>query len=255
MLLTSRTAMNSRTAPAMSPTPQPPPETTTMRPSSGSPSARRASIGQRGCRNSAEISGPHQLDAAAPGDALDRGHRLAVHHQVHVDARLRPEEQPGQIGDRGDRRAADLAPAAQMGEHDGDGRIGGDDHVGLVHGDRARERARAEQRTAACGRSTRIGSDVLEQPVDDRVGPGEEAQLHPVAVLDDRPQQRAHRGEPVDHRHLGVLRRVLDLLRPARARPPRGPRRRRPRGSGRDAAARGGRRRCPGLWRLRLAFV
>ena len=42
MLLTSGTAVNSRTAPAMSPTPQPPPDTTTMRPASGRPSARRA---------------------------------------------------------------------------------------------------------------------------------------------------------------------------------------------------------------------
>ena len=45
------------TAPSTSPTPQPPPETTTMRPSSGSPSVRRDSSGQRGWRNSAEISG------------------------------------------------------------------------------------------------------------------------------------------------------------------------------------------------------
>ena len=98
-------AMNSRTAPSMSPTPQPPPETTTMRPSSGRPSARRACSGQRGCRNSAEISGRTEPHAAAPGDPLDRAHRLAVHHQVHVDPRLRPEEQAGQVGDRGDRRA------------------------------------------------------------------------------------------------------------------------------------------------------
>ena len=54
---TSGTCVNSRTAPATSPTPQPPPETTTTRPSSGSPSERRASAGGRGCRNSAEISG------------------------------------------------------------------------------------------------------------------------------------------------------------------------------------------------------
>ena len=57
MLLTSGTAVNSRTAPVMSPTPQPPPETTTKRPCSGRPSARRAASGQRGRRNSAEISG------------------------------------------------------------------------------------------------------------------------------------------------------------------------------------------------------
>ena len=48
MLLTSATRVNSRTAPAMSPTPQPPPETTTMRPCSGSPSARRTRPGSAG---------------------------------------------------------------------------------------------------------------------------------------------------------------------------------------------------------------
>ena len=57
MLLTSGTAVNSRTAPLMSPTPQPPPETTTMRPCSGRPSARRQDSGERGRRNSADISG------------------------------------------------------------------------------------------------------------------------------------------------------------------------------------------------------
>ena len=57
MLVTSFTCVNSRTAPEMSPTPQPPPETTTIRPSFGRPSASRVSIGQRGRRNSAEISG------------------------------------------------------------------------------------------------------------------------------------------------------------------------------------------------------
>ena len=57
MLVTSGTATNSLTAPVMSPTPQPPPDTTTMRPCSGSPSARRAASGLRSCRNSEEISG------------------------------------------------------------------------------------------------------------------------------------------------------------------------------------------------------
>ena len=57
MLLTSGAATNSRTAPLMSPTPQPPPDTTTTRPASGSPSARRASSGLRGCWNSAAMSG------------------------------------------------------------------------------------------------------------------------------------------------------------------------------------------------------
>ena len=44
---------------------------------------------------------------------------------------------------------------------------------------------------------------MLEQPVDDRVGPREQPQLHAVAVLDDRAQHPPHRGEAVDHRHLG----------------------------------------------------
>ena len=57
MLLTSGTRVNSRTAPAMSPTPQPPPETTTMRPLLGQAQRAPGLGGQRGSRNSAEISG------------------------------------------------------------------------------------------------------------------------------------------------------------------------------------------------------
>ncbi len=206
-----------------------------MRPSSGSPSARRASVGQRGSRNSAEISGRTSWTLPAPGDALDRAHRLAVHHQVHVDARLGPEEQAGQVGDRRDRRAVHLAGPAQPREHDRHGGVGGDDHVGVVLGDRSRQRPRAEQAQQPA-REGPDGQHVLEQPVDDRVGPREEAQLHAVAVLDDRAQHAAHRGEAVDHRDLGGCGRGLDLLRPGRARRRRDPRRRRRRGSGRGAA-------------------
>ena len=67
-VLTSGTLMNSSTAPAMSPTPQPPPETTTMRPSSGRSSDRRAASGERGSRNSADISGRTSL--TLPGPAM-----------------------------------------------------------------------------------------------------------------------------------------------------------------------------------------
>ena len=66
MLLTSVNSLSSRTAPSMSPTPQPPPETTTMRPCSGRPSARRACSGQRGPRKSAEISGRTRRTLPSP---------------------------------------------------------------------------------------------------------------------------------------------------------------------------------------------
>ncbi len=212
MLVTAGVRTNSRTAPAMSPTPQPPPETSTMRPSSGSPSSRRVSVAHRGSRNSAEISGLTSLHAALAGDALDRGHRLAVHDEVHVDPRLRPEEQAGQVGDRRDRGARDLAAPAQPREHDGHGGVGRDDDVGVVFADRARERARAE-RAEQPSRGPAHGQHVLQQPVDDRVAPRHHTQLHAVAVLDDRAQQPPHRVEPVDHRHLGALGRGFDLLR------------------------------------------
>ena len=66
MLLASGTRMNSLTAPSTSPTPQPPPETTTMRPSSGRPSWRRDCCGQRGLRNSSEISGATSWTLSRP---------------------------------------------------------------------------------------------------------------------------------------------------------------------------------------------
>ena len=177
----------------------------------GQARARAApATGQRGSRNSAEISGRTSCTLPAPGDALDRRHRLAVHHQVHVDARLRPEEQARQVGDRRDRRAAHLAGAAQPREHDRHGRVGRDDDVGFVLGDRARQRARAEQAQQP-PREHADRQHVLEQPVDDRVGPRDEAQLHAVAVLDDRAAAAAHRREPVDHGDLGVLRRESSI--------------------------------------------
>ena len=189
MLLASGTRMNSRTAPSTSPTPQPPPETTTMRPSSGRPSARRACCGQRGCRNSSEISGRTSCTLPRPAIRSTERERLAVHDHVHVDARLRPEEQTGQVGDRCDRRARDLAGAPQPRQHDRDGRISRDDHVGIVLGDRARERTRAQPAEQARGdRADR--PHVVEQAVDERVRPRHEAQLHAVAVLDDRSAAR-----------------------------------------------------------------
>ncbi len=152
----------------------------------------------------------HELGAAAPGDALDRAHRLAVHDQVGVDPRLGPEEQAGEIGDRGDRRAVHLLRAAQAREHDRHRGICGDDDVGLVLGYAPGQRARAEQAQQLARQHSHRG-DGLQQPVDHRVGPREEAQLHAIAVLDDRLQQRAHRRKPVDHRHLGGLGSALDL--------------------------------------------
>ena len=129
---------------------------------------------------------------------------------MHVDPRLRPEEQAGQVGDRGHRRALHLAGAAQAREHDRHGRIGRHDDVGVVFGDRACERPRAEQAQQPRGQRA-YRRDVVEQAVDDRVGPRDEAQLHAVAVLDDRFEQPAHRRQPVDDRDLGGLRRVLEL--------------------------------------------
>ena len=82
-----------------------------------------------------------ELDAVAAGDRLHRRHRLVVHHQVHVDSGLGPEEQPGQVGDRGNRRTRHGSRSSQAREHDGDGRVGGHDHVRFVFGDLARQRA------------------------------------------------------------------------------------------------------------------
>ena len=107
---------------------------------------------------------------------------------------------------------AHRARAAQARQHDGDRGIGGDDDVGVVRADRARQRARSEQAQQAPGDHAHR-RDVLEHPVDDRVGPRQEAQLHAVAVLDDGTQQRAHRGETVDDGDLRRLRGGLDLLR------------------------------------------
>ena len=130
---------------------------------------------------------------------------------MHVNPRLRPEEQAGEVGDRGHGGAAHRAGAAQPREHHRDGGIGGDDHVGLVLGDAARQRAGAEQAQLPA-RQPADGGHVLEQPVDQRVAPGQEAQLHAVAVLDDLAQHTPHRGEAVDHRDLGRLGGAFDLL-------------------------------------------
>ena len=113
MLPTSGTCVNSRTAPAMSPTPQPPPETTTMRPSSGG----RAPARGDGAAGLEELGGDqraHELHAAA----ARRCARPTCIDSPYITRcmsmpRLRPEEQAGQIGDRGDRRAVDLADAPQ----------------------------------------------------------------------------------------------------------------------------------------------
>ena len=153
----------------------------------------------------------HQTRGALARDPLDGGHRLAVHDEVHVDPGLRPEEEARQVGDRGDGGTAHRAGAAQPREHHGDGGVGGDDHVGVVLGDAARQRAGAEQAQLPA-RQPAHGGHVLEQPVDQRVAPGQEAQLHAVAVLDDLAQHAPHRGKAVDHRDLGGLGGVFDLL-------------------------------------------
>ena len=153
----------------------------------------------------------HEAHAALPGDPLDRRHRLAVHHQVHVDPGLRPEEQARQVGDRRHRGAVDHFGAPQPREHDRDRRVGGDDHVGVVFGDAPRQRARAQQPQQPA-RKPANRRDVLEQPVDERVRPRHQAQLHAIAVLDHGPQHPSHRREAVDDRDLGLLGRVLDLI-------------------------------------------
>jgi hypothetical protein len=153
----------------------------------------------------------HEARGALPGDALDRGHRLAVHHEVHVDPGLRPEEETRQVGDRGHGGAAHGAGAAQPREHDGDRGVGRDDHVGFVLGDAARERPGAEQAQLPAGEPA-DGGHALQQPVDERVAPRQEAQLHAVAVLHDLAQHAPHRGEAVDHRDLGLLGGGFDLL-------------------------------------------
>ena len=151
-------------------------------------------------------AGTPRRSAGAPAARCPRpairsteSHRLPVHHEVHVDARLRPEEQAGQVGDRRDRRAVDRAAC------------GADARARRSRRDRSRRSRRGRVRrscapagasrtgTAAARASPADRRDVLEQPVDDRVGPGHEAQLHAVAVLDDRRSSAPHRREPVDH--------------------------------------------------------
>jgi hypothetical protein len=83
--------------------------------------------------------------------------------------------------------------------------------VRVVLGDATRERTRAEQAKLQAGQPAN-GRDVLEQPVHERVAPGQEAQLHAIAVLHDLAQHAPHRGEAVDHDHLGVLLGGVDLL-------------------------------------------
>ena len=224
---------------ATSPTPQPPPETTHHAPRPRAGRAARARL-----RSGSAAAGTPRRSAGA---RAARCPRPAIRSTEGIDSpyMTRCMSIPGCAQKNRPVRSVIVATvgqltsprAAQPREHDGDRRVGRDDDVGVVLGDRARERARAERAQQRAARAQRIGQHVLEQPVDDRVAPGDEAQLHAVAVLDDRAQHAPHRGEAVDHRDLGALGRALDLLRPARARRPRAPRRRRRRGSGR---ARGG---------------
>jgi len=66
MLVTSSIPHSSLTAPSRSPTPQPPPETTSERPATGSPSAARASSEDRASRNAAEMSGCTSSTLSSP---------------------------------------------------------------------------------------------------------------------------------------------------------------------------------------------
>ncbi len=211
MLETSGTRQSSRTAPSTSPTPQPPPETTTMRPSAGSPSARRASSGQRGSRNSAEISGRTRRAEPAPAmrstEGIDSPYITRCMSIPGCAQKKRPVRSVmvATVGQ------AHGAGAAQPREHDGDRGVGRDDHVGLVLGDAARERPGAEQAQLPAGQPA-DGGHALQQPVDERVAPRQEAQLYAVTVLDDLAQHAPHRGEAVDHLDLGLLGGGFDLL-------------------------------------------
>jgi hypothetical protein len=81
----------------------------------------------------------------------------------------------------------------------------------LVALDLARERTRAEQVEHPAHQPAH-GPDVLQDPVEDRVRPRHEAQLHAIAVLDDQPQQMAHGLEAIDHGHLGGCRVGVELF-------------------------------------------
>ena len=128
---------------------------------------------------------PHEPHAALSGDALHGGQRLAVGDDVHVDPGLGPEEEPRQVGDGGNRGAPHGTSAPQAREHDRNGRVGGHDDVGVVFGDAASERARAEQAQQPA-REHAHRHDVVQQPVDDRVAPGHESELDAIAVLHHR---------------------------------------------------------------------
>ena len=174
---------------------------------------------QRGARSAAlarlqELGGDqraHDLRAAAPGDPLDVVHGLLVHHEVRVDTALRPEEEPGHVGDRRHRRHIEQAPAAQVAEDDGDRRIGRHDDVRVAGEDRAPQRRRAEPAEHLLGDQAHR-REVLEHPVVGRVGARRDAQLRAVPVGDNRAQALTHRREAVDDRDLDRLAAALELL-------------------------------------------
>ena len=236
MLLTSGTLMNSRTAPAMSPTPQPPPETTTTRPSSGRPSARRAVERAARLQELGRDQRAHELHAA-------RARRCARPSGIDSPYITRCMSMPGWAQKNRPVRSVIVATVGQLTSPVRRSRASTTVTAGYVETTTSgscsaivRASGREPKQAQQPAREHADGQHVLEQPVDERVGPREEAQLHAVAVLDDRPQHGAHRGEAVDDGDLGVLRRSSGSARPAPAPRRRGPRRRRRRGSGRGVA-------------------
>ena len=114
--------------PRRSPIPQPPPETTTTL-SSLRQVERSPGVGLRDT-GSQEVGGrrrPRPAGAARPGDPLHLLDRLAVGDRVEVDARVGPEAEPREVGDRRDDRDVEAPARAQLAEDGGGARVGRDD--------------------------------------------------------------------------------------------------------------------------------
>ena len=127
--------------------------------------ARRAGRARRARRRARAARGtPPRSAAARPArcrarrSARRRATDCVVHHEVGVDAALRPEEEPRHVGDRRDRRHVDLAAAAQVAEHDGDRRVGRDDDVGVAPRGSRGAATPAPRRQSICFVSQRIGA-------------------------------------------------------------------------------------------------
>ena len=114
-----------------------------------------------------------------------------------------PEDVVGEVGDRGDHRHVDLSPAAQDPEDVGQGRVRGDNDVGvaLVH---AAEHAPGADEAQAAQTHHADRGDPGDQRVEQPVHPREETQLDAVAVADHVLGNAAEPLQALGHLDLGL---------------------------------------------------